>query len=137
MQIIIIIKNVLDNQKQGAKGDSDRWWESLGGDFVWRHWFWYECGLFPPKDWIFSAFQWFSVLSSDSFTLSIWSSLWTWCRGHRLSPKSNLCKSFCFLKLCHFSWLFFLIWYGTLQLLSFCIRQMYFVKKTTKQFIQL
>lgn len=46
-----------------------------------------------------------TLMSTDP-SLSIRSALWAWRRGHKLSPKSNLCKSFWVLKLCHFSWLF-------------------------------
>lgn len=68
-----------------------------------------------------------SMLTDPS--LSVWSVLWAWRRGHKLSPKSNLCKSICGSQSLPFFMIICLVWYAAPQLLSFCIRQMYYVRK--------
>lgn len=84
-------------------------------------------------DWVFSG-------SSDPLdpSLSIWCALCRRHRGHsRLSPKSNLCKSFCFLELRHFSWLFVECDMRRWNCFHFVLDKCILSEKNTTQFIQL
>lgn len=87
------VQNCLEWQKQGA-------WDWTGVQNLNGAISYFLACFFAERQWLWVHFKldWFFSRRSDPLnaSLSIWSAPWMWGKGHsRLSPRSNLWKSFC------------------------------------------